>query len=453
MRYFPLTDHDRKVMLEAIGKEKQSDLFDHLPKEARDKAFFNLSKHKTEWEVEDTIERLSKQNIPASQVPSFLGAGAYRHHIPASVDYLIQRGEFLTAYTPYQPEIAQGTLQYLFEFQTQVARLTHMDVANASLYDGSTATAEAALMAMRLTKRSKILISGHVHPHYIQVVSTYGQMMGFEVITMPPILNTSGEENILASVNDSIACVITQCPGVFGHVYNYEPIIKKAHKVGALHVGVITEAVSLGLLEPPGTFGSDIVVAEGQSLGMPLSYGGPYLGLMATRDKFKRSLPGRLIGKSVDEDGRTGYIMTLVAREQHIRRAKATSNICTSAGLCSLAFTAHLSLLGGKGLYNLAVLNNERAQHLAQNLITTMPQLKILPGVFFNEITIKLPLNAEIAVKKLLKRGIFAGVEASRLYPELPEVKQYLILAATELTTNEHIETLCQTMKEVLHET
>jgi len=447
MRYLPLHDKDREEMLKAIGKTSQKELFEHLPKKALDQAIFNLPSHKPEWEVEAYMENLSKKNMTALDGPSFLGAGSYRHHIPSSVDYMIQRGEFLTSYTPYQPEISQGTLQYLFEFQTQVATLTGMDVANASLYDGATATVEAVLMAKRITGRSKVLLSGHLHPHYIEVVQTYASMMGMIVETLPPVINTEGSENIIEYIDDSIACVVTQCPGFLGHVYDYKPVIEKAHKLKALHIGVITEIVSLGLLNAPGFYNADIVVAEGQSLGNSLNYGGPYLGLFATRDLYKRSMPGRLVGESIDADGKRGFIMTLVAREQHIRRAKATSNICTNSGLCSLAFTMHLSLLGGSGLSKLAQLNHVKAYQLAKKIEDSNLGIKILPKQYFNEFVVDLPCSAENMVERLVENKILAGVPVSRLYPGRKNLDNLLLIACTELTCDQDMDLLIAALK------
>ncbi len=442
MRYLPLQKKDRQRMLQDIGIESEKDLFAHLPKEARDKAIFNLPSHKSEWEVEKFMQELSTQNLTAANAPFFLGAGAYRHHIPASVDHIIQRGEFLTSYTPYQPEISQGTLQYLFEFQTQVAMLTGMEVANASLYDGATATVEAVLMATRITGRSKVLLSGHLHPQYIQVIKTYASMMNLTIEVLPPVLDSKGTEAIIERIDPSIACVVTQCPGFLGHVYDYIPIIKASHEHGALHIGVITEIIALGLLYPPGNNGADIVVAEGQSIGNSLNYGGPYLGLFATRDAYKRSMPGRLVGESIDVDDKRGFIMTLVAREQHIRRAKATSNICTNSGLCSLAFTMHMTLLGGTGLNKLAKLNHAKTCQLAQKFKNSKINIEILPQHYFNEFVIKLPFSAQQAVDTLLEKNILAGVPVSRLYPGQPNLENLLLVACTELTSEQDMNIL-----------
>ena len=282
-------------------------------------------------------------------MPFFVGAGAYKHHIPASVDHLIQRSEFLTSYTPYQPEIAQGTLQYLFEFQTQVANLTGMDVANASMYDGSTGTAEAVLMAHRVTKRRKAVLSGGLHPHYAETVKTVSRMANDAVVALRP---SRGRGGILAAIDDSVSCVVVQTPDFFGHLRDLRAIAERRTGRRAA-VAVVTEAVSLGLVTPPGHMGADIVVGEGQSIGNALVSAGPYVGLFATRTKFVRQMPGRLFGETVDAEGRRGFVLTLSTREQHIRREKATSNICTNSGLCRLAFTIHITLLGEAGLRGL----------------------------------------------------------------------------------------------------
>src|SRR5689334_8129081 len=341
MRYLPLSGADRGAMLARVGAASVDELFAAVPTGKLLDRPLDLPRHKSELEVERLMGAMAARNVPASAVPFFVGAGAYKHHVPASVDHLIQRSEFLTSYTPYQPEIAQGTLQYLFEFQTQVALLTGMEVANASLYDGSTATAEAVLMAQRITKRGKAILSGGLHPHYAETVDTVASLFG--PIQHAPV-NPGGVGDIASLIDDQTACVVVQTPDVFGQIRDLRPIAEAAHAKGALLIAVVTEIVSLGLLEPPGHQGADIVAAEGQSIGNGLSFGGPYVGLFATREKFIRQMPGRLSGETADVSGKRGYVLTLSTREQHIRREKATSNICTNSGLCTLAFTIHLSL-------------------------------------------------------------------------------------------------------------
>ena len=392
------------------------------------------------------MTRLAAKNIAAGAAPFFCGAGAYKHHVPSAVDHLIQRSEFLTSYTPYQPEIAQGTLQYLFEFQTQVALLTGMEVANASLYDGSTGTAEAVLMAQRVTKRSKAILSGGLHPHYAETVDTVAGLFG-EMKRAP--VTPGKAEDIIALIDDQTACVVVQSPDVFGLIRDLKPIADAAHAKGALLIAVVTEVVSLGLLTPPGEQGADIVVAEGQSIGNGLNFGGPYVGLFAVKEKFLRQMPGRLCGETVDVEGRRGYVLTLSTREQHIRREKATSNICTNSGLCVLAFTIHLSLLGEEGLTRLARLNHAKAVTLADEL-AKLPGVEVVTPAFFNEFTIKLPKAAAPIVEALAAKGVIAGVPASRLLPHDKSVENHLIIAVTECVIDGDMDALVGALKEVL---
>ena len=447
MRYLPLTPDDRRAMLARIGAADMDALFRDVPKEAVvGRGVFDLPDHQGELAVERTLARMAGRNVAAGSVPFFCGAGAYRHHVPAAVDHLIQRSEFLTSYTPYQPEIAQGTLQYLYEFQTQVALLTGMEVANASLYDGSTATAEAVLMAQRITRRPKAILSGGLHPHYAETTATLVELGG-QVVRVP---RTPGKvEDLVALIDDNTACVVVQSPDVFGLVRDLKPIADAAHAKGALLIAVVTEIVSLGLIESPGAMGADIVAAEGQSIGNGLNFGGPYVGLFATREKFLRQMPGRLAGETTDAAGKRGYVLTLSTREQHIRREKATSNICTNSGLCCLAFTIHLSLLGEEGFARLARANHARASALADKL-SDIHGVSLLTPVFFNEFTLKLPKLASAVVDELADRGIIAGVPASRLVPHDPQLRDLLIVAATETTTDEDCEALAKGLAEVL---
>jgi glycine dehydrogenase subunit 1 len=433
MRYLPLSDTDRSEMLARIGVETVDDLFADVPADELLHEPLDLPRRKGELEVERILGRMAAKNVPAGSVPFFVGAGAYKHHVPASVDHLIQRSEFLTSYTPYQPEIAQGTLQYLFEFQTQVANLTDMDVANASMYDGSTGTAEAVLMAHRITKRRKAVLSGGLHPHYVDVVETQSRMANDAVVALPP--DVRGDEDLLAAIDDSVSCVVVQTPDFFGNLRDLRAIADKAHQHGALLVAVFTEAVSLGLVTPPGHMGADIVVGEGQSIGNALSFGGPYVGLFATRQKFVRQMPGRLCGETVDADGRRGFVLTLSTREQHIRRDKATSNICTNSGLCSLAFTIHMTLLGEAGLTRLARINHANAVKLADTL-AGVRGIEVLNRTFFNEFTVRLTRPAAEMVERLAECGVLAGVPVSRLLPGAG-LDDLLLLASTEVNTDE----------------
>ncbi|MEA2928375.1 MAG: glycine dehydrogenase subunit 1, partial [Hyphomicrobiales bacterium] len=402
---------------------------------------------KSEIEVERMLGRLAAKNTPAGSVPFFVGCGAYRHHIPASVDHLIQRSEFLTSYTPYQPEIAQGTLHYLFEFQTQVAMLTGMEVANASMYDGSTATAEAVLMAHRVTRRKAAVIAGNLHPHYRETVETVSRMSEHTIVQLPP--RPDGVEDILGAIDKETSCVVVQTPDVYGHLHDLRPIAEKAHAAGALLIAVVTEVVSLGLVTSPGQMGADIVVAEGQSIGNPLAFGGPYVGLFATRQKYVRQMPGRLVGETVDAEGRRGFVLTLSTREQHIRREKATSNICTNSGLCVLAFTIHLSLLGEAGLRRLARINHANAVKLA-DMLGAIKGVQVLNKAYFNEFTIRVPDDASNVIHKLTRKGIQGGVPMARLEPERGELRDLIVVAGTEVNTDEDRAAYVAALKEVL---
>ena len=447
MRYLPLTDADRHAMLGAIGVDGIDSLFVDVPESARLDGLVDLPLAMGELEVERTIAEMAAKNLSPAAALCFLGAGAYRHHIPASVDHLIQRSEFLTAYTPYQPEISQGTLQVLFEFQTQVALITGMDVANASMYDGATACSEAVMMAHRITRRRKSLLSGGLHPHYRDVTETLVKFTNFETVAAPP--DEKGVEDLAARIDDGTACVVVQNPAFFGHVSDLAPLAAACRAAGALLVVAVTEAVSLGAMVSPGEMGADIVVAEGQSIGVSLSFGGPYVGLMATREKYMRQLPGRLCGETVDLDGRRGYVLTLAAREQHIRREKATSNICTNSGLCALAFSIHLTLLGEAGFTRLARLNHANALALADRL-AAVPGVEVVNDAFFNEFTVALPRPAGPVVDALARRGVLAGVPVARLWPGAAELANLMVVAATETNTAAEIERYAKELREVL---
>jgi glycine dehydrogenase subunit 1 len=445
MRYLPLTAGDRAEMLTAIGADSIDALFDDVPEAARLAGPVDLPSAMGEIEVERSVSRMAARNVAAGSVPFFIGGGVYRHHVPAAVDHLIQRGEFLTSYTPYQPEISQGTLQYLFEFQTQVALLTGMQVANASLYDGATACAEAVMMADRITGRHKAVLSGGLHPHYREVCQTYGRFVGFELSMQEPL----DSEEPARLIDRDTSCVVVQNPDFFGEIRDYSGLARVCHDAGALLVVVVTEILSLGAIRPPGEMGADIVAAEGQSLGNALNFGGPHVGLFATRDKFVRQTPGRLVGQTVDADGRRGWVLTLSTREQHIRRERATSNICTNSGLCSLAFTIHLALLGEAGLTRLARLNHAAAVSLAERL-EQVPGIRLLNRAFFNEFAVRLPRPAAGIVELLARKGVLAGVPVSRFYPENEAVADILLVAATEVTTTEDIDRLEAGLREVL---
>ncbi len=438
MRYLPLTDQDRAQMLSVIGAADIDALFCDAPREALLDGLVDLPRHAGELEVRRTLESLAARNRPAGAGPFFCGAGAYRHHIPSSVDHLIQRSEFLTSYTPYQPEISQGTLQALYEFQTQVCALTGMDVANASLYDGSNAAAEGVMMAARITGRHKAVLSGGLHPQYAQTIQTLAKAAGIEMFAQPLAVDAEGA--VADAIDSETACVVVQTPNIFGTATDITTIAEAAHAAGALLICVTTEVLSLALLKSPGEMGADIVAAEGASLAGPLNFGGPYLGLFAASQTFLRQMPGRLCGQTVDADGKRGFVLTLSTREQHIRREKATSNVCTNSGLVALAFTMHLTLLGQTGLHDLAALNHAKARRLART-IAAVRGVEVLTPRFFNEIAVRLPRPAAPVVEALAQDGILAGVPVSRLAPGFDDV---LLMAATETSTEADIETVAQ---------
>jgi glycine dehydrogenase subunit 1 len=447
MRYLPLTDADRRAMLATIGVPSIEALFADVPQAARLDQLLDLPRAQGEIEVERALGALAAKNLPAGSVPSFLGAGVYRHHVPASVDHLIQRGEFLTSYTPYQPEVSQGTLQMLFEFQTQVALITGMEVANASLYDGATACAEAVMMANRVTRRRKAILAGDLHPHYRETTATYGHFVGFEsVLTKPDPL---GKQDLAALIDAETSCVVVQNPGFFGHVRDYSALADACHRNGALLVAIVNEPVSLGAVKSPGAMGADIVAGEGQPIGNALNFGGPHLGLFATRERFVRQMPGRVAGETVDAEGRRGWVLTLSTREQHIRREKATSNICTNAELCALAFSIHLALLGEAGFVRLAALNHAAAVRVADRL-ERIGGVRILNDTFFNEFTLGLPVPAALLVERLAERRILAGVPVSRLYPGVADLENLLLVAVSETTTEDDTAALAAALEEAL---
>jgi glycine dehydrogenase subunit 1 len=447
MRYLPLSTADREAMLAGIGVASIDDLFADIPHDRRLAGLPDLPLAKSEIEVERVLGRMAARNMPAGSVPFFVGAGAYRHHVPATVDHLIQRSEFLTSYTPYQPEISQGTLQCLFEFQTQVAALTAMEVANSGMYDGSTAAGEAVLMARRVTKRGKAVLSGGLHPQYRAVVETLAGMSDGTIDALPP--DPRASEDILARIDNDTACVVVQSPSFYGSLIDLKPIAARCREVGALLVAVVTEIVSLGLIEPPGAEGADIVAAEGQSLGNALSFGGPYVGLFACRQKHIRQMPGRLTGETVDAEGARGFVLTLSTREQHIRRDKATSNICTSSGLCALAFSIHATLLGETGLRRLAAVNHANAVRLADAL-SGVKGVRVLNDTFFNEFTIRVPGKANDVIEKLAAKGILGGVPVSRLEPDKSDLADLILVASTETNTDADRAALVAALKEVL---
>ncbi len=451
MRYLPLTQPDRAAMLAVIGANSVDDLFVDVPEAARlDGPIHGLPMHASEMAVERHMTALSRKNIAASDGPFFLGCGAYKHHVPASVDHLIQRGEFLTAYTPYQPEIAQGTLQMLFEFQTQVARLLGTDVANASMYDGSTACWEAIGMARRVTKRGRAILSSGLHPHYVSVAKTMAKFTGDVLETSAPTLAAETDiDALIAAIDDTTSCVVVQYPDILGRIADLRPLADACHAKKALLIAVVTEPFAMGAIVSPGEMDADIVVGEGQSLGVGLQFGGPYVGLFGCKEKYVRQMPGRLCGETVDADGRRGFVLTLSTREQHIRREKATSNICTNSGLCALAFSIHMTLLGEAGLRRLAGINHAGAVHAARRL-AEIPGVELVNDLFFNEFTLKLPTEARPIVRQLADRGILAGVSLGRLYPGVDALANGLVVAVTETTSADDVEALASALQEIL---
>ena len=451
MRYLPLSDADRAHMLGVIRAGSIDELFSDVPEAARLTGdIARLPKHASELSVERQLTAMARQNMVAGEVPFFLGCGAYRHHVPASVDHIIQRGEFLTSYTPYQPEIAQGTLQVLFEFQTQVALLYGCEVANASMYDGSTACWEAIGMARRITRRTRTVVSSGLHPHYISVAKTMARFTGDVLDTaLPELAADTDAERLIASIDGETSAVVVQYPDILGRIADLTPVAEAAHAAGALLIAVVTEPVALGLIKSPGEMGADIVVGEGQSIGVGLQFGGPYVGLFACREKHVRQMPGRLAGETVDAAGKRGFVLTLSTREQHIRREKATSNICTNSGLCALAFSVHMSLLGEKGLRRLAEINHGRAVQVAERL-AAIPGVELVNDAFFNEFTLRLPVEARPAVHALVERGVLGGVSLGRLYPGEAALANGLVVAVTETVTDADVDAFEAGLREVV---
>ena len=428
-------------MLHQVGLNSADELFDSIPRDLRLKRNLNTTPALSEIELLAGFERLATRN-PGAQRVSFLGAGAYQHYIPTIVDHIISRSEFFTAYTPYQPEISQGTLQAIFEFQTLVCQLTGMEVANASMYDGSTALAEAVLMAERVTKRSKVIACGAIHPEYLEVITTYVQHAGIELLHAPIDSETGQTSGDLDLLDDKTAALVVQSPNFFGCIEDVAALAEKAHAVGALLIVTVTEAMSLGLLKSPGACGADIVVAEGQSFGVPLSFGGPYVGLFATREKYARQIPGRLVGEAYDKEGRRGFVLTLATREQHIRREKATSNICTNEGLIALATTVYLETMGRRGLQEAAAQCAQKAAYAAKR-ISELEGFSIpYTGPRFNEFVVRGPGAAKDLLAHLAsERNITGGLPLSRYYPDRPN--EFLI-CVTEINSRAQIDALVE---------
>ncbi len=448
--FIPHTDAERKEMLAAIGVNRMEDLFTDVPAKVRFPEL-NIPPSLTEMEAIADVQGLANANESVRELACFLGAGAYNHYIPAAVDAIIRRGEFLTAYTPYQPEVSQGTLQGIFEFQSMICALTGMDASNASHYDGATATAEAGILAYHhfREKRKKFVVSQTLHPDYRGVLKTY--MSGYDGISVvgdeADVDPLAGPERLIELIDADTALVVVQYPDFLGRIYDYTALAQAAHAQGALFC-VAVNPIALGLLKPPSEFGADIVVGEGQPLGIPLSFGGPYLGIFATKKDYVRKIAGRLVGESVDAQNRRGYVLTLTAREQHIRREKATSNICTNQGLMAMAATAYLSLVGKQGLRQVANLCYQKA-HYAADRISQIEGYKVcLPDYFFHEFVVCCDRPVEEINRHLLEHGILGGFDLGQVYPAL---KNYMLIAVTEMNSREEIDALCAALEEVSH--
>lgn len=441
MRYIPHTEHDIESMLAALGLRSVDALFAHLPDALRAKAHIDLPPGLSEADLRGRLTELAGQNLGDPAAVVFLGAGAYPHGVPAVVDQIIQRGEFATAYTPYQPEVSQGTLQAMFEFQSLIAGLFGVDVANASMYDGASATAEAVLMAKRiLPKRSKVLVSRALHPQYRQVMQTYVDgFPGVQLAELPWAEDGRADAAVLRDhLDDTLVAAVIGYPNVFGIVEDVGAVSRAVHQCGGLVISATAESLALGLLKSPGELGVDIAVAEGQSLGIPMSYGGPGIGLFACRQQYLRAMPGRLVGETLDRDGRRGFVLTLATREQHIRRERATSNICTNQGLCALAVTVFLCLLGRRGLRQLARQNVTRS-HYAQEVLTHhSPCQARFSAPFFNEFVLRVP-HAEAVWQRLKAEGLVAGLPLAEWYPELSDC---VLVCVTETHSRADIERL-----------
>ncbi len=442
MRYLPNSPRDRAEMLRTLGHSSIEELFSQIPEQIRFQGRLNLPGPLSEQEILEFFQEAGSQST--REYASLLGAGAYSHFRPAAVDALLSRGEFFTAYTPYQAELAQGTLQAMFEFQTLITQLTGMEVANASLYDGSTATNEAVLMAMRLARRNRVVVARTVHPEYREVMATYLRHQGTEIVDVP--YSASGQLDLAAlesAVNKETAAVVVQSPNFLGVIERFGEVAELAHKNGALLVVTVTEPLSLAVVKPPAE--ADIVCGEAQSFGVPVAFGGPFVGFLATREKFVRQMPGRLVGQTTDTEGRRGFVLTLATREQHIRREKATSNICTNQSLCALAATIYLCLLGKQGLKALAEHNLAKAHYAADRLAAVPGTLLPFASPYFNEFAVKTPGNAEELLRELQAEKILGGIHLARFYPEL---KDHLLVCVTETVNKTSLDRMVEAYRD-----
>jgi glycine dehydrogenase subunit 1 len=434
MRYLPHTEEDIRKMLDAIGVKKVEDLFQIIPKEVRLSKPLNLPEPLSE---PDLLRHFRRLQVPMTS--NFLGAGAYHHFVPAVVPNLVSRSEFYTAYTPYQPEISQGTLQAIFEYQTLMCQLTGMEVSNASLYDGASSLAEAVLMAYRITKKKKVLLSQAIHPEYRRVIQTYIDPDQQEIILVPYKRDEgrTNEKILFDLLKEDVSAVVIQSPNFFGVIEDLQPIGERVHGIGGLVIVGFSEAIAYGMMQPPGAMGADIVAGEGQSLGIPVSYGGPYLGIFTTQEKFVRNMPGRLVGETIDLEGKRGFVLTLATREQHIRRERATSNICTNEGLCALMATVYLSCLGKEGLKELAMMNFSKTEY-AKRAVSRIRGCKLnFIAPTFNEFVLQIEKEPENVLGKLKKEGMIGGLPLGKFYPELDH---HLLVTVTEMNKKEEID-------------
>lgn len=439
MTYIPNTDADRRAMMDAIGIESVEALLTVIPDDVRLDAPLDLPPALSELELHDTMGEMAARNGSADRMASFVGGGMYDHFVPSAIGHLAGRSEFLTSYTPYQPEVSQGTLQGIYEFQTMICELTGLDVANASMYDGASATAEAALLARSATRRDRVLLAGGLHPHYVETVYTYAHGPGIEVETLPCTGGTLDPDRLASALSDDTACVIVQHPNFFGCLESMRDLERVVHAAGALLVMAV-DPISLGVIESPGAYGADIAVGEGQSMGNHVSYGGPALGFFAARDRFVRRMPGRIAGQTVDQENRRGFVLTLQAREQHIRRDKATSNICTSQQLNALMATIYLSLIGKAGLRQVAELCLHKS-HYAAERIADLPGYELaFDRPFFKEFVVRTPAPPGEIVTRLADEGLLAGIDLRR-FPSL-ELENGLLIAVTERRTRAQIDRL-----------
>ncbi len=442
MRYLPHTDEDKASMLEAVGAKDLDDLFSSVPPDCRRSEDMRLPQPMTEWELTDHLSHLADSMGKRGTAGVFVGAGSYEHFLPHVVSYLLSRSEFVTSYTPYQPEMSQGTLQALYEYQTLVCRLLGMEVANASLYDGASALAEALLMAIRITGRKRVAVSSLVHPHYRRVAKTYFRPTGYEILELPYLPDGRTDLGPVEE-GDALAAVAVQSPNFLGCIEDLQAAARKAHSVDALFITCFTEPLAYGILRSPGSQGADIVCGEGQSFGTPPSFGGPGLGMFASKMKYVRTMPGRLVGQTVDEDGRRGFVLTLATREQHIRREKATSNICTNNSLCALAAAMYMGCLGSTGLRELARLNHDKSEFLKQEL--RKAEIRIpFSSPTFHEFVAEFPTNFETTYRRLAQKGVVAGLPLSPYYPELAH---HYLLCVTETKTREDMDALVQDIR------